>query len=482
MAIAKFTGNVKVHENLPDQPNDIDGYSAEQMKELFDRPGVLIKQWLNEVLLPGLKASNLAFSPVSGINAQTIQEAIENVQRQAAEAVSGSIPEASISREKLTAELLSRIYGGKAWVSLDEPAMAQNPASDFPVGQLWICPSFTMANKALAVWQASNAVVTDEDNGWKVTGNGETNTASVSQAIYGVGAAGDRVVVHLEIEDLDVEANGVSIVLNGVSRDMVLSGKYETTLDASGGLTVAVVCTWPSASLAKGSFRIWNYAVVNVGGLESQMMGCHGKADWPGYVADHTPFVTWYESKKLFMQDNSGQWYQVMHEVSPVERGGTGLDSIGDGELIYGADGGFVKLDPPASENNVLRFMNGKPQWYSRDELLLEWGAIRCKTGSYDGNGAKSRTIDLGVSPKVLYIYSVGETSLGGSTERIALLDGVTDQDGYHYYDGQTNISYNASVKLSGSTLTFNTSEPYKGYPAVHYNKSGKDYKWIAIY
>ena len=471
MAIERFTGNVKVHENLPDQPNDIDGYSAEQMKELFDRPGVLIKQWLNEVLLPGLKASNLAFSPVSGINAQTIQEAIENVQRQAAEAVSGSIPEASISREKLTAELLSRIYGGKAWVSLDEPAMAQNPASDFPVGQLWICPSFTMANKALAVWQASNAVVTDEDNGWKVTGGGTAVTATVSQSIYGVGTAGDRVVVNLEIEDLDVEASGVTVELNGVSHDMVLSGRYETVLNSAGGLTVAVTCTWPAVSLAAGSFRIRKYAVVNVGGLEAQMVGCHGKADWPGFVAAHVPFVTWYESKKLFMQDNSGQWYQVMHEVSPVERGGTGLASIDNGQLIYGADGGFVKLDPPASENNLLRFMNGKPQWYSRDELLEEWGALRCKGGSYTGNETKGRTINLGVTPKLLYIYG-GEASC-------TLADGATDRERYTDDNG---IYYYASVKLSGATLTFSNNQSFGTYPADHFNASGVEYKWTAIY
>jgi hypothetical protein len=273
------------------------------------------------------------------------------------------------------------------------------------------------------------------------------------------------------------------VELNGVPHDMVLSGRYETVLNSAGGLTVAVTCTWPAVSLAAGSFRIRKYAVVNVGGLEAQMVGCHGKADWPGFVAAHVPFVTWYEPKKLFLQDNDGRWYQVMYEVSPVERGGTGLASIDNGQLIYGAGGGFVKLDPPASENNLLRFMNGKPQWYSRDELLEEWGALRCKTDSYDGNSAKSRTINLGVSPKVLYIYG-GETTYlsSGSTNRVVLLDGVTDQKGDSYWDGSASHSYTASVKLSGSTLTFNTSEPYKDYPANHCNKSGSSYKWVAIY
>lgn len=474
MAIAKFTDNVKVHENLPDQPNDIDGYSAEQIKELFDRPGVLIKQWINEVLLPGLKASNLAFSPVSGINAKTVQEAIENVQRQASEAVSGSIPEASISKEKLTAALLDRIYGGRVWVSLDEPTGANNVAADFPVGQLWACPSFTMANKGLAVWSADNAVVTDEDGGWKVTGGGTAVTATVSQFVHGVGTAGDRVVVNLEIEDLDAEASGVTVDLNGVSHDVVLSGRYETVLDSAGGLAVAVNCTWPAVSLAAGSFRIRKYAVVNVGGLETQMVGCHGKADWPGYVAAHIPFVTWYEPKKLFLQDNDGQWYQVMHEVSPVERGGTGLGSIADGELIYGADGGFVKLGIPNSENNVLRFMNGKPQWDSRDNLLQEWGALRCKTGSYTGN-ATVRTIPLGVSPKLLYLYGPGDSCV--------LMDGMSKQKRYTTTSSSgTSVGYNSIVKLSGSNLTFDTDEYWNKSPAQYYNESGMRYTWAAIY
>ena len=477
MAIAKFTDEVKVHENLPDQPNDIDGYSAEQMKELFDRPGVLIKQWLNEVLLPGLTASNLAFTPVAGINAQTVQEAIENVQRQAADATAGSIPAASISKEKLTAALLDRIYGGKAWVSLDEPTAAENVSADFPVGQLWVCPSFTMANKGLAVWSATNAVVTDEDNGWKVTGSGTAVTATVSQSIYGVGAAGDRVVVNLEIEDLDVEASGVTVELNGVSHDMVLSGRYETVLNSAGGLTVAVNCTWPAVSLAAGSFRIRRYAVVNVGGLEAQMVGCHGKADWPGFVAAHTPFVTWYEPKKLFMQDNDGQWYQIVHEVFPVERGGTGHSSIAEGQLLYGTTGGgFAKLDPPDGANPYLGYWGGKPQWGQRDEMLGEFGALRSKTGAYDGNGANSRTINLGVAPKLLYIY---DTS---AREFILLMDGARNQDRYDFTNGTTTNSYIAYVGLSGSALTFDTGDYNHARPAVHFNKSGAAYKWVAIY
>jgi hypothetical protein len=42
---------------LDDQPNDIGGLTAEQLKQKFDQAGTDIKTWLNETLIPEIEAT-----------------------------------------------------------------------------------------------------------------------------------------------------------------------------------------------------------------------------------------------------------------------------------------------------------------------------------------------------------------------------------------------------------------------------------------
>lgn len=58
MALTKFEDDLNVIQKLDDEPNDVGGLSAEELKAKFDAAPLAIQQYINEVLIPDIE--NLA--------------------------------------------------------------------------------------------------------------------------------------------------------------------------------------------------------------------------------------------------------------------------------------------------------------------------------------------------------------------------------------------------------------------------------------
>lgn len=54
MAIQELSDDLHIISPLSDEPNDVDGLSAQELKKRFDKSGLLIQQYINEALLPGI--------------------------------------------------------------------------------------------------------------------------------------------------------------------------------------------------------------------------------------------------------------------------------------------------------------------------------------------------------------------------------------------------------------------------------------------
>ena len=54
MAIDFFTDDMNIIQKLDDQPNDVGGLSADELKEKFDEAGNKVKNFLNSTLIPEL--------------------------------------------------------------------------------------------------------------------------------------------------------------------------------------------------------------------------------------------------------------------------------------------------------------------------------------------------------------------------------------------------------------------------------------------
>lgn len=114
MSIPTLDTDLSIIQKLDDYPNDVGGLSASELKAKFDEGVLALQTYINTVLIPALLAEKLPFSPTQAINADTIQAAIENVQKQIANSVAGAIPNNTIGLEKMTASLQKTITSGGA--------------------------------------------------------------------------------------------------------------------------------------------------------------------------------------------------------------------------------------------------------------------------------------------------------------------------------------------------------------------------------
>lgn len=111
MALTEFQDDLNIIQKLDDEPNDVGGLTAAELKAKFDEAGLTIQVWLNTVLLPALVAANLGFQATTDIPAKTIQEAIENVQEQVKQATIAAVPNGSINYIKLAQDVTTILTG-----------------------------------------------------------------------------------------------------------------------------------------------------------------------------------------------------------------------------------------------------------------------------------------------------------------------------------------------------------------------------------
>lgn len=470
MAIPKLTDDLKIIQALSDLPNSEDELTAQELKAKFDEAGLTIQNYINKILIQAIAAEQIPFSKTTAINADTIQAAIEDVQSQVQEAATGTIVNGSVTKEKLAAALLARIYGGLAWVSANTPDSGDNPGTDFPVGQTWIRPEFSVTNDAGESWSATGCTAVKSGHDVIITGLAQAASVKASQSLTGLGNQGDRVRILFSVKNQDSEMSSLTAAVNGttqsISGDIILNG----TLSANGSLTVEFFASWPSTSLADGSVTLANYTVVNLDKIMRQMAGAREIDDWNAWLQSIIPFTNYKSPLAVFSQEKAGVWTQIAFDVLPVSRGGTGLSSM--------------------TANRYLRTeADGSVGMMSPEDMAEDISALRMMTGSYTGTG-KDRSITLPVTPKLLHIYPQDgpfkDTNYPNAIicdNPVTLSNGGKQAEIWTYQSGDSIYNIKPYVALSGNTLTFGRIDTHPADAPVSYcNSSGRTYKWTAIY
>lgn len=469
MAIPKMTDNLNIIQALSDLPNSEDELTAQELKAKFDEAGLTIQNYINEILIQAIAAEQIPFSKTTAINADTIQAAIEDVQSQVQEAATGTIVNGSVTKEKLAEALLSRIYGGLAWVSADTPDIGDNPDTDFPVGQTWIRPEFSVTNDAGASWSATGCTAVKSGHDVIITGLAQVASVKASQSLTGLGNQGDRVRILFTVKDMDSEISSLTAAVNGVTQDISGDVVLNSTLSANGSLTVEIYASWPSTSIADGSVTLANYTVVNLDKIMRQIPDAKEISDWNAWLQSLLPFTNYKSPVAVFSQKKAGVWTQDAFDVLPVSRGGTGLSALVPNRYLRTQADGSVGMMSP-------------------EDMAEDISALRMMTGSYTGTG-EDRSITLPVTPKLLHIYAEDGPFIESST--YGLLDNpATLSNGGKFYEKATYLTsdgayatYYPYVSLSGNTITFGRSGMnVSNAPTSYCNSSGKTYKWTAIY
>lgn len=94
MALTPLSASVNIHQTLPDEPNDVGGMTAAQLKAAWDTPANTLKEYLNGTLIPELDAAHLPY--IYG-SAGTVQDAVDGF-------VAGIVPDDSVTTAMLKAD------------------------------------------------------------------------------------------------------------------------------------------------------------------------------------------------------------------------------------------------------------------------------------------------------------------------------------------------------------------------------------------
>lgn len=464
MAIPKMTDDLNIIQALSDLPNAEDGLTAEELKQRFDQAGLLIQDYLNNKLIDAIQASEIPFSPTEAVNADTVQSAVEAVQLQIKEAATGAIIDGSITKEKLSEELLDRTYGGLTWISIETPGSGENPDTDFPQGQQWLRPGYTLTN-LLNQWTCDGCTMEQTDTGWAMTSTGVKSQITASQSLSAVGQAGQKVLVYLKVAEGDSRMLSLELYLNDQTYEMSTGsgGLIETTLDQTGSLTIQLAGLLPFA-FSGASVKLTHTAAVNVQALEAELPGVSMPEDWEQFLTGQMPFTTRVLEQTLYQQTSPGVWSVVDQPVLPVSRGGTGVKALEAGAFLKG------------EEDGSLGFI-------SQEALFALFPSLEITTGTYTGTGA-ARTVTLPVIPKLLLVYpQSGPTWKYNNTDYVAEDNPAILADGCSRVEVWRNTAgakYSVQVSLSGESLTMAKLAGTVG-GADLCNRSGVAYSWIAI-
>lgn len=108
MALPRLTTDLDVIQKLDNEPNDVGGLSADELKAKFDEAPNAVKTWLNDVLLPFLEgtnaAKNIGVDTIDGLDTATnVQDAIAGAIGLIQQATEGQVLDGSITTAKLAA-------------------------------------------------------------------------------------------------------------------------------------------------------------------------------------------------------------------------------------------------------------------------------------------------------------------------------------------------------------------------------------------
>lgn len=92
MALTEFTKDMAIIQKLEDEPNDVGGLTAAQLKGKFDEGGTALKEYINGTLLPQLAADTAAEALGAKLDGtpMTVQGALDELRQ--ATVKSGNVP------------------------------------------------------------------------------------------------------------------------------------------------------------------------------------------------------------------------------------------------------------------------------------------------------------------------------------------------------------------------------------------------------
>ena len=200
--------------DLPDQPN----MQAAELKTYFDSSPEELRQALNrlcDALGEFSAATKLGYTASAGVPAQTVQDAIENVQKQVRDASVGKLPSGCVDGDKLAQDVRDRFTS--IATSVNQEAAAREKA-DAALQQNQVAMASTLALKAevtAAAYVGDGQTKRAFNLGFQpkaVILMREGHYTHYSNTIYGGIATQDKPIAYIDRNALAITENGFEVL------------------------------------------------------------------------------------------------------------------------------------------------------------------------------------------------------------------------------------------------------------------------------
>lgn len=161
MPFERFLKNMEIVAQLDDEPNDVGGLTAGELKEKFDEGGQAVKEYLNGTLLPGLEgeaaAGDIGALPFGKVTGTDVQTQLRQISDSVEQVALGQIPDGSIGADKLAngaigaEKLMDHSIGPDKLIGALQSYYIQFEAEDWARGELRISPAVHKLPTALPI-------------------------------------------------------------------------------------------------------------------------------------------------------------------------------------------------------------------------------------------------------------------------------------------------------------------------------------------
>ncbi len=115
MKLTSFNCDVNNVSKLADRPNIENGYTSSALKEIFDKAGVDIKDYINTVLIEELAsaadgksgADRIGSGTIDAVVGDTVQDKLVTMSRRINDLANGTLPDGSVTPEKFSPVIAS---------------------------------------------------------------------------------------------------------------------------------------------------------------------------------------------------------------------------------------------------------------------------------------------------------------------------------------------------------------------------------------
>lgn len=236
MSLPLLTTDLNIIQALDDEPNDVGGLSATQLKAKFDEAVGYIKTYLNDTLIPYLEstsgAGSLGITTVSGIQAATnVQDALAALEANIEGVTQGAVADNSINTVKLVD------------LSVTNAKLADNSVSTAKI-QDDAVTNAKMANSSVDTAEIVDGSVTAAKLADDSVGTAKLADSAVTTVKIADSAISNSKLASSSVVADNIAANAVTTakILNGaVTNEKIAEGTLSSTRFADGSILTAKI-------------------------------------------------------------------------------------------------------------------------------------------------------------------------------------------------------------------------------------------------